>query len=227
MSSAYRIATWGSSLCEGQITMTVNQEQERAWVEAALGGDTDAFANLVSAYADPVYNLCYRMLGDPVEAEDAAQETFIRVYSRLDTYDASRKLVSWVLSIASHHCIDRIRRRRLQTVAVDDLPPWEPLVSDQPGPERQYLEQEHEARVQALLQYLPPHYRLPLVLHYWHDLSYQEIAETTDTTVSAIKSRLHRARLMLAEAMHRDAPDLVPGSQARSRAAQREHVRVS
>lgn len=204
--------------------MTVNEQQERVWVQAALRGDADAFARLVAAYADPVYNLCYRMLGDPGEAEDAAQETFIRVYSRLDTYDTSRKLVSWVLSIASHHCIDRIRRRRLQTVSVDDLPPWEPLVSENPGPERRYLEREREAQVQQLLQVLPPHYRLPVVLHYWHDLSYQEIAETTDTTVSAIKSRLHRARLMLAEAMNRDAPDLVPGNHALSQTVQREHV---
>jgi RNA polymerase sigma-70 factor (ECF subfamily) len=194
--------------------MTQKERQERAWVEAALRGDTEAFANLVAAYADPVYNLCFRMLGDPAEAEDAAQETFIKLYSRLETYDSSRKLVSWVLSIASHHCIDRIRRRRLQTVSVDDLPPWEPLVSEEPGPERQYMQREREARLQALLQHLPPHYRLPLVLHYWHDLSYQEIAETTDTTVSAVKSRLHRARLMLAEAMKERAPDLVPSSQA-------------
>ncbi|HBY96716.1 MAG: sigma-70 family RNA polymerase sigma factor [Ardenticatenaceae bacterium] len=207
--------------------MTVNEQQERAWVEAALRGNTDAFAQLVAAYADPVYNLCYRMLGDPAEAEDAAQETFIRVYSRLDTYDSSRKLVSWVLSIASHHCIDRIRRRRLQTVSVDDLPPWEPLVGDQPGPERRYLDREREARVQALLHFLPPHYRLPVVLHYWHDLSYQEIAETMDTTVSAVKSRLHRARLMLVEAMNQQAPDLVPRNHAVSQSTRGEHVGVS
>jgi RNA polymerase sigma-70 factor (ECF subfamily) len=190
--------------------MTPQEQQELAWVEATLDGDNQAFARLVDAYSAPVYNLCYRMLGDPVEAEDAAQETFIRLYSRLTSYDSSRRLVSWVLSIASHHCIDRIRRRRLQTVSVDDLPPWEPLISEEPGPEKSYLTNEREAQVQAMLQYIPPHYRLPLVLHYWHDLSYQEISETTGMTISAIKSRLHRARLMLAEAMSKHAPDLAP-----------------
>ncbi|HYN89614.1 MAG TPA: sigma-70 family RNA polymerase sigma factor [Ardenticatenaceae bacterium] len=199
--------------------MTIQEQQERAWVAAAMRGDTDAFAKLVAAYADPVYNLCYRMLGDAGEAEDAAQETFVKVYTHLDSYDASRKLVSWILSIASHHCIDRIRRRRLQTVSIDDLPPWEPLVSDQPGPERRYLQREREERVEALLQYLPAHYRLPVVLHYWHDLSYQEIAEATGTTVSAVKSRLHRARTMLVEAMNRHAPDLVPAAERLSQPA--------
>jgi RNA polymerase sigma-70 factor, ECF subfamily len=191
-------------------------EQEKAWVEDALTGDREAFAALVEAYKNPVYNLCYRMLGTAAEAEDAAQETFVRVYRRLSSYDPERKLSSWVLSIASHHCIDRLRRRRLKTVDIEEMPEWQPLVSDRPQPERQLLDAEREERVQQLLEHLEPNYRIPLIMHYWNDLSYQEICDATGLSLSAVKSRLHRARLKLAEVMRAEAPDLIPVVAART-----------
>lgn len=188
-------------------------EEEKVWVQRALTGDREAFALLVDAYKNPVFNLCYRMLGTSAEAEDAAQEVFVKIYRRLHTYDLERKLSSWVLSIASHHCIDRLRRRRLKTVDIEEMPEWKPLVSDRPQPERLLLDAEREERVQALLEHLEPHYRLPLVMHYWNELSYQEICEATGLSLSAVKSRLHRARLKLAELMRTHAPDLIPMSE--------------
>lgn len=204
--------------------MTIPQaDQEKLWVAAAMQGDRDAFAALVDAYKNPVYNLCYRMLGSPTEAEDAAQEVFVKMYRRLPTYDPSRKLASWVLSIASHHCIDRIRRRHLQTVDIEEMPEWRPLVSDKPQPERQYLEEEQESRIQALINQLEPQYRVPLIMHYWNDMPYQEICDATGLSLSAVKSRLHRARLKLAEIMKQQAPDLIPALAA-SLANEKESV---
>jgi len=87
-------------------------EEEKVWIQRALAGDQDAFACLVEAYQTAVYNLAYRMLGNAVEAEDAAQEAFLKAYTRLKTYDSGRKFSSWLLAIASHHCIDRLRQRR-------------------------------------------------------------------------------------------------------------------
>lgn len=185
-------------------------DQEKAWVEAALTGDRAAFAALVDAYKNPVYNLCYRMLGTSAEAEDAAQEVFVKLYRRLHTFDMDRKLSSWVLSIASHHCIDRLRRRRLQTVDIEEMPEWKPLVSDLPRPEHTLLDAEREERIQELIELLEPHYRAPLIMHYWNEMSYEEICEATGLSLSALKSRLHRARLKLAEYMRREAPDLIP-----------------
>ncbi len=192
------------------------QQQEKEWVEAALAGDEQAFERLVETYASPVYNLAYRMLGDPAEAEDAAQETFIRVYRRLHTYDPSRKFSSWVLAIASHYCIDRLRRRRLQKVSLEDLPPWAPLVSREEDPEEHVVVSDRNTRLQALLDRLPPNYRLPLVLHYWYGFSYDEICEITGLSLSALKTRLHRARLKLADLMRTLAPDLIPAPEARN-----------
>lgn len=176
-------------------------EHERLWVRQAQAGDQTAFAQLVAAYQGPVYNLAYRMLGNPVDAEDAAQETFLRAYDRLATYEPDRKFSSWILSIASHYCIDQLRRRRVPLDSLDDMPPGRELPSEMDAPEDVALAGEQERALQQALALLPPAYRLPVILRYWNELSYEEIAEATQSTVSAIKSRLHRARLMLAEHM--------------------------
>lgn len=174
-------------------------EEELTWIQQALAGDQQAFARLVEAYQVPVYNLAYRMLGNAPEAEDAAQETFLRAYTRLDTYQPGRKFSSWLLAIASHYCVDRLRRRRFTWVSLDDMPPWQEPSGDRGQPEESALDGEREAEVRALLDRLPPQYRAPVVLRYWYEMSYQEIAETMNITVSAVKTRLHRARRMLAE----------------------------
>jgi RNA polymerase sigma-70 factor (ECF subfamily) len=182
------------------------QAQEQRWALAAQKGDQTAFMRLVEVYQRPVYNLCYRMLGgDSGEAEDAAQETFLRAYTKLKTYTAGRKFSSWLLSIASHYCIDRLRQRRYQMVGWDDLslPEQGTLSSHEPQPESVAVSREESDTLHSLLKGLPPDYRAATVLRYWHELSYEEIAETLNTSVSAIKSRLFRARQMMAERMER------------------------
>lgn len=185
------------------------ETQEIRWLEQARRGDQIAFGCLVAAYQRPVYNLAYRMLGDPSEAEDAAQETFVRMYTKLYTYEPGRKVVSWVLSIASHYCIDRLRRRRVTWLSLDDDPVAEALPSRRPGPEEVALRQEARSAVQAAVMRLAPGYRVPLILRYWYDLSYEEIAETMGISLQAVKSRLHRARLQIAEQAPAAAPQLV------------------
>ena len=180
----------------------MSNEEEQVWLEAARQGDKAAFGRLIEAYQGPVYNLAYRMLGNRGEAEEAAQEAFIRAYTKLDSYDPQRKFSTWMLSIASNYCIDLLRKRRALLLSLDQpLPPHPALMSDRAdGPEAQTVDSEREEMVQALLETLPEDYRQAVVLFYWYDLSYQEIAEVMDTTVSAIKSRLFRARRQLAEA---------------------------
>src|SRR5215210_6371969 len=86
--------------------------EERAWIGRALAGDQTAFAALVERYQGAVYNLCYRMLGSPGEAEDAAQDVFLRAWTKLHTFQQDRRFSTWLLAIASHWCIDLLRRRR-------------------------------------------------------------------------------------------------------------------
>lgn len=176
-------------------------DEEQVWLDQARQGDKAAFGRLIEAYQGPVYNLAYRMLGNRGEAEEAAQEAFIRAYTRLDTYDPNRKFSTWMLSITSNYCVDLLRKRRALLLSLDQpLPPHPALMSDRSdNPERQAADNEREAMVQALLEHLPEDYRQAVVLRYWYDLSYEEIAAIMETTVSAIKSRLFRARRQLAE----------------------------
>lgn len=176
------------------------ENQELIWLEQARLGDRTAFSHLVAAYQGPVFNLAYRMLGNAVEAEDAAQETFIRMFSKLHTYRPEHKLSSWVLSIAAHYCIDRLRRRHGETLPLDEEPVAMMLPSRLPGPEELAQRAELREDVQRLVDRLAPAYRVPLILRYWHDLSYAEIADVMGVTTQAVKSRLHRARLQVLEA---------------------------
>jgi RNA polymerase sigma-70 factor (ECF subfamily) len=199
----------------------IQQDQswmEQQWVEAARGGDKGAFSRLVQAYQRPVYNLTYRMLGSSEEAEDAAQETFLRAYSRLGQYDPQMKFSTWVFSIANHHCIDRLRKRRATHISIDDNPVLENLVEATPQPEHQALEREQGAELQTLISQLDPDYRTPLVLRYWEELSYEEIAQSMGVTVAAVKSRLFRARQQLMALYERNQGATAPPSGPRKAA---------
>ena len=178
--------------------MSTLSEQEQLWILQARQGDQQAFARIVQAYQRPVFNLAYRMLGSAEAAEDAAQETFMRAYVRLDSYDPSFKFASWILSIASHHCIDCLRKSKGREVSLEQVDGgrWIPDSSLTPEDRAMRTEQRHAVREQ--LERLPVQYRLVVVLRYWYDMSYNEIARITESTESAIKSRLHRARLMMA-----------------------------
>lgn len=179
--------------------MSISPEQERLWVLQAQKGNQEAFARLVEAYQRPVFNLAYRMLGNAESAEDAAQETFLRVYTRLDSYDPNYKLASWILSIASHHCIDRLRKSKGAQISLEEIDGGRWIPDPRLRPEDRALRTEERHDIRAQLAQLPPDYRLVVILRYWHDLSYDEIAQMTESTESAVKSRLHRARQMMAE----------------------------
>lgn len=178
-----------------------SRSEERAWVQAAKDGDRQAFARIVDAYQKPVYNLAYRMLGNPGDAEDAAQEAFLKAYRALGSYDSRRSFSTWLLSITAHHCIDRLRRKRKDEISLEGMPVWRQPPARGVDPERAAERADQGARVRDLLQVLPDDYRLVIVLRYWHDFGYAEIAEMTGDSISAIKSRLHRARRQLAEEM--------------------------
>lgn len=182
---------------------------EIALVIRAQHGDDEAFTSLVEAYQTHVYNLCYRMLGDAMAAEDAAQETFLRAYQHLHRYDQKRPFATWLLSIAAHHCIDRLRRRRFSFTSVDaddDHGEYEIADADAPDPEAEAIQHEQQTQMQGALGKLNSVDRAAIVLRYWHDCSEVEIAETLHLTVSAVKSRLHRARHELAGLWKEEGP---------------------
>jgi RNA polymerase sigma-70 factor (ECF subfamily) len=182
---------------------------EKRWLLQAREGDDEAFSQIVEAYQRPVFNLCYRMLGERTLAEDAAQETFLRAFLGLKRYDPKRPFITWLLSIASHHCIDRLRRRRLRLVPLEELYRAPQIADAAPGPEKALTQSEQEQDLHQSLLHLAHKDRAAVVLHYWHGLSYAEVAETLSLTTSAVKSRLHRARRELAERWLRREAEIV------------------
>lgn len=171
-------------------------DQDRLLVQAALRGDESAFAELVTRYQTAVYNMASRMLGDPTDAEDAAQEVFVRAWNQLHTFQQDRRFSTWLLSIASHHCIDLLRRRK-PSAPLDDVALY--VESDDPEPDEIVLQDEQRDMVQALINALPEKYRAVTLLRYYGDMSYDEIAQSTGLSESAVKTQLHRARKMLAD----------------------------
>jgi RNA polymerase sigma-70 factor (ECF subfamily) len=169
--------------------------EEAVLIEAAKAGDQEAFRHIVERYQGAVYNLAYRMLGTPEEAEDAAQEIFVRIYRQLGRYDPERKFSTWTLAIATNFCIDQLRRRRMQLVPLENIIPW--ARTRDSGPEGEALSSESRDEMQRLLKRLPEKYRAPLVLRYWEDLSCAEIAEILGVPEGTIKTQIHRARKQL------------------------------
>jgi RNA polymerase sigma-70 factor (ECF subfamily) len=189
---------------------------EQSLIAAAQRGSMDAFNELVLAYQDQVYNLAYRIMGDPASASDAAQEAFISAYQHIDgfrgEYPSSFK--SWLMRIVSNACYDELRRRkRRPTTSIEDFETDEEanpaLVSETEGPE-EYVQREEMARViQTGIQTLPADQRVTLVLSDVQGFSYDEIAEMTDVPLGTVKSRLARARGKLRDYL-RDQGELLP-----------------
>jgi RNA polymerase sigma-70 factor, ECF subfamily len=192
---------------------------ELTWVIQAQQGSDEAFTKLVEEHQTHVYNLCYRMLGEPEAAEDAAQESFLRAYQNLQRYDRNRPFATWLLSIAAHYCIDRLRRRKLSVFSLDEENDegvtFEIADPASPNPEAESVKREERDRLHILLKDLDATDRAAIVLRYWNDYSEIEIAESLNLTVSAVKSRLHRARRALAGMWQEDKP--------RTRAERRPH----
>lgn len=184
--------------------------EEMAWVVQAQQGSDEAFTRLVETYQTPVYNLCYRMLGEPEAAEDAAQETFLRAFQHLHRYDRKRPFATWLLSISAHYCIDRLRRRKFVMFSMDEEDDagntFELPDPDSPDPESESVRSETRDRIQAMLKHLDGTDRAAIIMRYWYDFSEAEIADSLRLTVSAVKSRLHRARKELAGLWQEEQP---------------------
>lgn len=173
---------------------------ETELIAQARHGDGEAFGELAVEYQTPVYNLARRLLHSELEAEDVTQETFLRAFAHLDSYQPERPFRSWLLAIAAHICIDQIRHE--SALSVSPLGAYEPI-GDGQDPEVAALARERDAELRRLLQSLSPEGRRLLILRYWYGMSYREMGLAAGLSESAVKSRLHRARHQLARLARR------------------------
>ena len=205
-------------------TRSTDMIEDTTLVRRTLSGDQEAFSSLVEKYKDPVFNVAYRMLGNPTEAEDVAQEAFVRAYTQLHTYKEAHRFSTWLLSIASHLSIDQLRRRRFLALPLENVPFLEWIADVGPGPEQSALRHETADDMQRILDTLPVKYRAVLLLRYWHDFSYEEIAHTLDLTPALVKARLHRARELVARTMKAQGLDMTLASEETD---EREHGKIA
>ncbi len=178
---------------------------ERELVRRARGGDVAAFEELISGQQDRIYNLAYRMMGDPDLAMDLAQEVFLKAFRNMKKFRSEARFSTWLYSIASNLCLDEIRKikRRPQEHSLDrpietqEGPMEREMASSQPGPEERAEQSETRRAIQEALLRLPRDQRLLIVLRDLEDISYQEIAERLGWALGTVKSGLYRARQAL------------------------------
>jgi RNA polymerase sigma-70 factor (ECF subfamily) len=192
---------------------------DAALVRRSLEGAPEACEALVRRYERPIYNLIVRLVRDPATAEDLAQDTFLKMFRALDTYDSRYRFSSWLFRIAHNTAVDYLRQRRLliasPTVDEDgeEHDPVDRLAdTDGPSPERQVLRQELVAALDEAIDRLRPDYRAAVVLRYQEGLDYQEIAQVMDLPLGTVKTYLHRARRELARDLSPTPWGLKPGS---------------
>ncbi len=167
-------------------------------VARTLKGDVRSYEELVRRYERLVGRVLYSYARREIGVEDLVQETFLRAYDRLETFNPDYRFKTWLLAIANNLGVDTLRRRR-EVIEFNPEVHAEFSGPDSGGPETRVLETERARGVQEAIRTLPETYSVPLILRYNEEMSYAEISEVLDLTVPAVKSRLFRARNMLAD----------------------------
>ena len=169
-------------------------------IQKVLKGDQNAFAEIVELYQHQLYQICYRMLNNKHEAEDIAQEAFMRAYVNIHTFDQQRKFSTWLYRITTNLCIDRIRKKKpdyhldAEVRGTEGLNMYSSIANDDQLPEEELMRMEVQERVQYEISRLPDKYRAAIVLKYIEELPLAEISEILDLPLGTVKTRIHRGR---------------------------------
>lgn len=175
---------------------------ESQLIERFLVGDPIAFEELVLLYSKRIYNYCFRMTNNSKDAEDLAQEVFIKVYKNLDKFKKESKFSTWIYAIAYNTCVDSHRKRRYNTVSLNqdkdkkqgfDFPAKDPL------PEDHLLSRERQSFLKECIVKLRPEYRSVIILRDIQNYSYKEIGDILAIPPGTVKSSISRARAALRE----------------------------
>jgi RNA polymerase sigma-70 factor (ECF subfamily) len=175
----------------------VDEPAIRARVERARSGDAEAQGELFEAFRADVTRLCQRLLASREDAEDAAHETFVRLRKGLASYDPERPFRRWLLALAAHQAIDRLRRRRREERLFDAAEDVSLHADGGESPLAGELRAERRRQVLAAIDALPDRYRAPLVLRYYADLDYAAIGEVLGVDANQVATLLHRGRRRL------------------------------
>ena len=176
-------------------------------ISEVLKGDQDAFEEIVTLFQHRLYHVCFRMLGNRQEAEDIAQEAFVRAYVNIHTFDQNRKFSTWIFRIATNLCIDRIRKKKpdyyldANVPGTDGLTMYSQIPADGELPEDEVERMDTQARIQYEISRLSDRYRSVIVLRYIEELPLQEISDILELPLGTVKTRVHRGRAALRKQM--------------------------
>ncbi|MCI2429519.1 sigma-70 family RNA polymerase sigma factor [Candidatus Acetothermia bacterium] len=165
-------------------------EDELKLIRRSLDGDKNAWGEIVKRYKISVFGVALGILGNPADAEDAAQDAFIRAYQGLHTFHLDKRFSTWIFAITANLCKNKLRRDRL-------LAPLKYITratQSHHNPEAQLAQDQRSQTMRDALDQLSPKYRMPLVLRYYGDLEYKEIAEMMKLPEGTVKTRIHRAK---------------------------------
>ena len=169
-------------------------KDEVSLLRASLEGETAAWGEIVSRYKDAVFGICLGFLRNRADAEDITHDAFIRAYKNLRRYHLEKKFSTWIFTIASNLCRNRLRYRKNHPVVEQPL-----HMAGGNDPASVIAREDRQAKVRAGLNELPYSYRAPLVLRFYNDLSYREIGEILSIPEGTVKTRIHRGKAMLKE----------------------------
>ena len=167
-------------------------------IQMCLSGNTNYFSDIVSRYKNLIYSMILKMINDNEEANDLAQEVFIKVYNNLHKYSPEYKLSTWIMRITQNHVIDYRRKKRHEFVSYEEV---EYELSSSASAENTYLENEQKKVLEKAVDSLPEMYKTPIVLYHEKGFSYQEIADITKEPLSKVKNRIFRGRKILKESI--------------------------
>jgi len=173
---------------------------DSAIVQKALKGNQEAYTVLLKKYRGTIFSLVYRMVKSKDEAEDLVQETFIKAFSALSSFNDEYAFSTWLFKIASNNCIDYLRKKRLQTLSIDK--PVESkdgqIVKEYPDPietpEKRLIAHEKTSIIDIAIDSLPKKYRMVIIMRHKEEKSYEEIADELNLPLGTVKARIFRAR---------------------------------
>lgn len=179
-------------------------QNEEKIIFDARNGDKKAFELLVQEYQNKIYTLCYRYVGNQEDAKDLAQEVFIKLYRNIGKFEGRSSFSTWLYQIAGNTCKDFLRKAKTKTEfsleeeVISNGESFTPQVlKDNNTPDIQYEDKEKIALLKDAISKLNPEYKMVLVMREFQDLSYEEIAERTNTSIGTVKSRINRGRNVL------------------------------
>jgi RNA polymerase sigma-70 factor (ECF subfamily) len=172
-------------------------------VRKAKAGDGRAYDTLVEMYREAVFNVIFRMVRNKQEAEDLTQETFIKAYNSINSFNETYAFSTWLFKIATNHCIDFFRKRKLITHSLDEPIKYKDeeikheYPTEEPTADKEMVASEKSRIIRQAINKLPEKYRMAIILRHHEEKSYEEIAQILDLPLGTVKARIFRAREML------------------------------